>query len=139
MFRFERLRVWHKAIDLYDVIDNVVERLPGRPRIILGDQLRRATLSISSNIAEGTGRETIRESQHFYTISKGSAFEVVSLATVCHRRGLISADQHRAIYGQVEDIAKMLSGLKHSDRQSPPPPSESASRGSRLAARGSNG
>ena len=87
MFRFERLRVWQKAIELYDVADSVADTLPRRSRFVLPDQLRRAALSISSNIAEGSGRETLRESQHFFTIAKGSAFEVVSIATVCRRRG----------------------------------------------------
>jgi four helix bundle protein len=83
MFRFERLRVWHKAIELYDVVDDVAEELAGRDRLILADQLRRAALSVSSNIAEGSGRETVKDSQHFYTVAKGSAFEVaVSLLCV---------------------------------------------------------
>ncbi|HSB68757.1 MAG TPA: four helix bundle protein [Candidatus Methylomirabilis sp.] len=112
MFRFERLRVWHKAIELYEAVDEVSRRFPGKPEFFLSDQLRRATLSISSNIAEGSGRETTKDAQHFYTIAKGSAFEVVSIATVCHRRGLISTEHYRDMYGRVEDIAKMLSGLK---------------------------
>jgi four helix bundle protein len=73
--------------------------------------MRRAALSISSN-AEGSGRETTKESRHFFTIAKGSAFELVSIATVCHRRGLIPTEGYRGVYGRVEDIAKMLSGLK---------------------------
>ncbi len=46
MFRFERLRVWHKAIELYDVVDCAAAGFRGRSRIILGDQIQRATLSI---------------------------------------------------------------------------------------------
>ncbi|HSB81929.1 MAG TPA: four helix bundle protein [Candidatus Methylomirabilis sp.] len=112
MFRFERLRVWHKAVELYDTVDDVGRSFSQRAQFVLLDQMRRATLSISSNIAEGSGRETTKESQHFYTIAKGSAFEVVSIATVCHRRGLIPTERYRDIYGSVEDITKMLSGLK---------------------------
>jgi four helix bundle protein len=112
MFRFERLRVWHKAIELYDAVDDMAEGLTGRDRLILADQLRRAALSVSSNIAEGSGRETVKDSQHFYTVAKGSAFEVVSVAAVCQRRGRISSEKYREIYQRVEDIAKMLSGLK---------------------------
>lgn len=116
MFRFERLRVWQKAVDLYDVVDDLCSGFRGRARFILADQIRRATLSISSNIAEGSGRETRKESLHFFTIAKGSAFEVVSIATICHRRGLIPIERYRDLYGRVEDIAKMLSGLKRSSQ-----------------------
>lgn len=112
MFRFERLRVWHKALELYDAVDDMAEELTGRARLNLADQLRRAALSVSSNIAEGSGRETARDSQHFYTVAKGSAFEVVSIAAVCQRRGMISAEKYQEIYQRVEDITKMLSGLK---------------------------
>ena len=112
MFRFERLRVWHKAVDLYAAVDKVCEGFRGRGRFVLADQMRRAALSVSSNSAEGSGRETKKDSQHFYTIAKGSAFEVVSIATICYRRGLIPNEGYRDIYAQVEDIAKMLSGLK---------------------------
>ena len=110
MFRFERLRVWHKAIELYDEVDDLAEGLTGRRRLNLADQLTRATLSVSSNIAEGSGRETAKDSQHFYTVAKGSAFEVVSIAAVCQRRGRISPENYREIYQRAEDIAKMLSG-----------------------------
>ncbi|MEK6716247.1 MAG: four helix bundle protein, partial [candidate division NC10 bacterium] len=49
-------------------------------------------------------------------VAKGSAFEVVSIAAVCQRRGMISAEKYREIYQRVEDIAKMLSGLKRVGR-----------------------
>jgi four helix bundle protein len=116
MFRFERLRVWHKAVDLYGAVDELCERFRGRARFILADQIRRAALSISSNIAEGSGRETRKESAHFFTIAKGSAFEVVSIVTISHRRGLIPIEGYRDIYGRVQDIAKMLSGLKRASQ-----------------------
>jgi len=116
MFRFERLRVWHKSIELYDAVDDMAEGLAGSARSNLANQLRRAALSVSSNIAEGSGRETAKDSQHFYTVAKGSTFEVVSIAAVCQRRGMISAEKYREIYQRVEDIAKMLSGLKRVGR-----------------------
>jgi four helix bundle protein len=112
MFRFERLRVWHKAVDLYDVVDELCDGFRGRTQFILADQVRRAALSVSSNIAEGSGRETKKESLYFFTVAKGSAFEVVSIATICQRRGLISNERYSDLYGRVEDIVKMLSGLK---------------------------
>jgi four helix bundle protein len=139
MFRFERLRVWHKANDLYEVVDGACDGFRGRARFILADQIRRAALSVSSNIAEGSGRETTKESRHFFTIAKGSAFEVVSIATICYRRGLMSTEVYRDICGRAEDITKMLSGLKRIP-QSEPQGSGSelqSGRGSRLAARGS--
>ncbi len=112
MFRFERLRVWHKAVELYDIVDNVACKLPTRTAFALADQLRRAALSVSANIAEGSGRETSKDSAHFFTVAKASTYEVVSVASVCQRRGLITVDQYQGIYGRAEDVARMLTGLK---------------------------
>jgi four helix bundle protein len=112
MFRFERLKVWHKAVELYDVVDKVAEGFPARVQFSIADQLRRAALSIPSNIAEGCGRETSKDSRHFYSVAKGSTFEVVSTASVCERRGLMAAEQYQEIYGRAEEVSKMLTGLK---------------------------
>ena len=112
MFRFERLKVWHKAVELYDLVDQAAEGFPARVQFSVADQLRRAGLSVPSNIAEGSGRETARESRHFYTMAKASTFELVSIATVCQRRSLITTEQYDEIYGRAEEISKMLTGLK---------------------------
>ena len=98
MFRFERLRVWHKAVELYDIVDDIACKLPTRTAFALADQLRRAALSVSANIAEGSGRETSKDSTHFFTVAKASTYEVVSIASVRQRRGLMTA--------------RMLTGLK---------------------------
>ncbi len=112
MFRFERLQVWHKAVELYEVVDRAVGKFPPSERFGTVDQLRRAALSVSSNIAEGSGRETGRESAHFYTMARASAYEVVSIVTICQRRGLLSNEQYRDVYGRTEEISKMLTALK---------------------------
>ena len=67
MFKFERLAVWQKAVDLYVDVAAVTDRLPAREQYSLGDQRRRAALSVSANIAEGSGREGAREAKRFST------------------------------------------------------------------------
>lgn len=114
MFRFEQLKVWHKAVELYDVADDLADRFPAKVKFGLADQFRRAALSISSNIAEGSGRETAKEFRHFLSIAKGSAYEMVSIAFVCRRRGLITDQQHAVLYCRAEEVSKMLTGLKRS-------------------------
>ena len=116
MFRFEQLQVWHKAIGLFEGVDQAAEGLPGRVRYSVVDQWLRAALSVSSNIAEGTGRETQKESSHFFSVAKGSTYEVVSIATICRRRNLISPEAHRDIYSLAEEIAKMLTALKRAGK-----------------------
>jgi four helix bundle protein len=114
VFRLEQLKVWHKAVELYDVADDLADRFPAKVKFGLADQFRRAALSISSNIAEGSGRETAKEFRHFLGVAKGSAVEMVSIAFVCRRRGLITDQQHADLYGRAEEVSKMLTGLKRS-------------------------
>jgi four helix bundle protein len=114
VFRFEQLKVWHKAIELYDVVDGLADRFPPKARFGLADQFRRAALSISSNIAEGSGRETPKEFRHFLSVAKGSAYETVSISCICQRRRLITDHQHADLYARAEEISKMLTALKRS-------------------------
>jgi four helix bundle protein len=111
MFRFEDLKVWHRAAELYDATDELVIRLPRRQGE-LASQLLRAALSVSSNIAEGSGRETQKDFKHFLTMAKGSVYEVASLVMIGRRRGVIAEDQYRDLYQRAEEIAKMLTALK---------------------------
>jgi four helix bundle protein len=111
VFKFERLEVWQLAVDLYSDIATVTDRLPSREQFSLGDQLRRAALSISANIAEGAGREGDREGKHFFNIAKGSVYEVVSLLEAARRRSHVDEALHTDLYARCDHIARMLSGL----------------------------
>jgi four helix bundle protein len=77
----------------------------------LADQLNRAALSISANIAEGNGRFTKPDRKNFFGIARGSVQKCVPLLELARRRGLVTADDHEALKSQLEEIARMLSGL----------------------------
>ena len=111
MFKFERLEVWKKAVDLYEKVSLLSRNLAQSDQYSLGEQIRRASLSVSTNIAEGTGREGKKESKYFYNVSKGSVYEVVSLLFVMRSQGYINEANHTALYNQCDEIARMLSGL----------------------------
>jgi len=85
--------------------------LPSAEPGLLADQIRRAALSISANIAEGAGRGGARESKQFFNIAKGSVYEVVSVAYVINAENLFPTDVYSALYGRCDHIARMLSGL----------------------------
>jgi len=111
MFKFERLEVWQKSIDLYEKVVDLTQNFDRSDQFSLGEQLRRALLSIPTNIAEGSGREGPREAKHFFNIAKGSVYEVVSLLYVAHRRRYLDGDSYQALYANCDELAKMLSGL----------------------------
>ena len=111
MFKFERLDVWRISLDLYRKIAVATGRLGRQSQWTLGDQIRRAALSISANIAEGTGREGVRESKQFFNIAKGSTYEVVSIAYILREEGLLQEAVFSEIYSQCARIARMLSAM----------------------------
>lgn len=84
--RFEDLPVWQSAAELYERIDDFLEAAPPRLRPSFRDQLERATLSVSNNIAEGFERGTTNELLAFLYIARGSAGEVRSMLTLLARR-----------------------------------------------------
>ena len=89
-------------------------KFPKEERYALGDQVRRAATSITANIAEDSGRQSIKEKIHFVEISFGSMTEVFcELQTACDL-GYIHADQLEGLRPQFEEVAKMLSGLRNS-------------------------
>ncbi len=111
MFKFERLEVWKKSVDLHQKVQLCCEALDSRDQWSLGEQLRRASLSVSTNIAEGAGRDGVREARNFFNISKGSVYEVVSLLYVMKQRRLLQPNDYDTLYNQCDEIAMMLSGL----------------------------
>ena len=114
MFNFEKLDVWRKAIDFADLIYNKTRTFPSDERFRLTNQLRRAAVSISSNIAEGSSRSSKSDFARFVEIATGSVFEVVSQAFIARRQNFLSEDQFREIYTDAEELSRMLSGLRKS-------------------------
>jgi len=114
MFNFEKLDVWQKAIDFANLVYNETRAFPAEERFGLTNQRRRAAVSISSNIAEGSSRSSNGDFARFLEIAAGSVFEAVSQAFIAQRQGFWSDVQFRRIYNDAEEVSRMLSGLRKS-------------------------
>jgi four helix bundle protein len=114
MFNFEKLDVWQKAIDFADPVYNHTRNFPSDERFGLTTQMRRAAVSVSSNVAEGTSRMSQTDFARFVEIATGSVFEVVSQSFIGRRQGFLNQKQFRALYAAAEEIGRMLSGLRKS-------------------------
>jgi four helix bundle protein len=109
-FAFEKLQVYQKAITFADAVCTITRELP-RGYFFLGDQLSRASLSIAANIAEGNGRFTKADRRNFFGIARGSAQECVPLLELATRQMLVQPRRHEQLKADLEEIARMLSGL----------------------------
>ncbi|GAB4582110.1 MAG: four helix bundle protein [Anaerolineales bacterium] len=111
MFKFEKMIAWQKGIEFVDQMFDLADQLPQRYQFSLGEQLRRAALSITNNLAEGSGRRTPALQRNFYDISKGSAYEVISILTIAHRRNHLTDQTLQSYYAKGDEIASIISGL----------------------------
>ena len=114
MFNFEKLDVWHKAIEFADTVYSVTNAFPSDERFGLTNQMRRAAVSISSNIAEGTSRSSRSDYARFVELATGSLFEVVSQSVISKRQGFLSEADYVRLCAAAEEQSRMLSGLRRS-------------------------
>ncbi len=112
MFNFEKLDVWQEAIEFADLVYELTGTFPDDERFGLTNQMRRAAVSISSNLAEGSSRASRIDFARFVEIATGSLFEVVSQCTIALRLKMITRDNYDRIYVGAEKQSRMLSGLR---------------------------
>ena len=96
------------------VVYELTGDFPGEERFGLTNQMRRAAVSVSSNIAEGSSRVSRTDFSRLVEIATGSVFEVVSQTTIALRRKMITQKNYDKVYAAAEKQSKMLSGLRRS-------------------------
>ncbi len=112
VFSFEKLKVWQASRTLCKHIYQLTMNFPCEERRNLIDQIRRAALSVPSNLAEGSGRLSQKEFIRFISIAFGSLMEVYCQTIVAYDLGYISEEKLIDIRNEINEIAKMLSSLK---------------------------
>jgi four helix bundle protein len=118
MFNFENLDTWHHAIDFADSIYSLTSDFPRSETFGLTSQMRRAAVSVSANIAEGSSRSSRDDFARFVEMGTGSLFEVVSHAFIAHKRLFLASEAFQKIYSDAERQSRMMSGLRNSLRGS---------------------
>lgn len=111
MANYKDLSVWKESRVLYKQVYEAVNRLPIEEKYALSSQMRRAVISIPSNIAEGQGRGTIKEYIHFLYNARGSAYELEAQLIACGDLSLVDKSVLRAIYMQNRKVIVMLNKL----------------------------
>ena len=113
----KELLVWQKAMQLVVDVYNLIRLLPKEEKYGLSDQMRRAAISIPSNIAEGNARSSQKDMVHFLYIAQGSRAELETQLELCELIGYISKDRLEPVLMQTQEIGRMLSGLIKSTLQ----------------------
>ena len=111
---YEKLEVWQKSMDFVKNIYTVTLEFPNEEKFGIVSQIRRAAVSIPSNIAEGSGRGTKPSFCNFIYIARGSAYEVETLLTVSYSLGFFIKELFLQKKGELQEIIRMLNGLINS-------------------------
>jgi len=107
----KKLDVWTGAVDLVQLVYKITARFPVKEQFGLTSQIRRATVSIPSNIAEGAARQTRKEFIQFLHVSKGSLSELDTQLEIANRLEYLEQTEWEALNELLERVDKMLSGL----------------------------
>ncbi len=108
---YRDLIAWQKAIELAKWVYRITEGFPQREIYGLTAQLRRAAVSVASNIAEGQGRQSSGEFAHFLGTARGSLFEVETQIVLARALGLLDSRDAEQILAKATELAKVLQGL----------------------------
>jgi four helix bundle protein len=123
---YRDLVIWQKAMELVPAVYQLLTRLPSEETYALADQIRRATVSIPANIAEGKARQHTKEFLQHLTVARGSLAELETLLEISQRLGYITPPQLDRILHQTTDLARSLNALIAALRKkltpSPQPP-----------------
>ena len=114
VFGYRKLIAYQKAKEVVKKTFKLLKKFPAEERYAMCDQLRRASVSVTSNIAEGVNRFSVKDKSHFIEIAYGSLMEVSSQFEIAEDLGYITTDDRMSMDLLIEEDARLLSGLLNS-------------------------
>ncbi|KIO54294.1 four helix bundle protein [Flavobacterium hibernum] len=107
MHQFEKLKIWQKAMDIAVHVYEISALLPNDEKFNLIHQIKKCAVSIPSNIAEGSGRNSDKEFMHFLGIANGSTFELITQLILAKRLKLVNEDLIQPTINQLVEVSNM--------------------------------
>jgi len=109
---YRELKVWQRAMDLIEQCYHITRSFPADERFGLTSQIRRASVSVAANIAEGQGRNHTKEFLNHLSMARGSLMEVETLLLASQRVGIIPQESLEPILATSAEVSRMLTGLR---------------------------
>ncbi|MEQ9216491.1 MAG: four helix bundle protein [Cyclobacteriaceae bacterium] len=113
-FRFMDLEIWKESISLNDKMYDLADMIDTKRKYRTAEQLRGASLSISNNIAEGSGSFSNKDFAHFLNMARRSVFEVVNVLVVSHQRKFINQDQLDQFIEELDVLSRKITNFRKS-------------------------
>jgi four helix bundle protein len=111
-FRFEKLDIWIESIEISDILFDYAEKADKKRLYKFAEQLRSATMSISNNIAEGSGSFSDKEFASFLNISRRSVFECANILYIFERRKIVEQSERKSIYSRLLTLSKKITSFR---------------------------
>lgn len=111
---FEKLTVWQESIDLVEMIYSLTQNFPNEEKFGIISQMRRSSISISSNIEDGTSRMTPKDKSHFSTLAFSSMMELLCQLAISKRLNFIEEEKYIMLREKILKISNMLNALRKS-------------------------
>ena len=111
-FRFENMDIWKDAIEISDKLFDLSDKAEDKKLFRFADQLRGATMSISNNIAEGSGSFSDKEFASFLNIARRSVFECANILHIFFRRNIISTEEKQSTYLELISLSKRITNFR---------------------------
>lgn len=116
---FKNLKVWQKSVDLAVKVYEISQSFPSEERFGITSQMRRSSVSVPSNIAEGTAKNTSKSFSNSLDISLGESFELETQAIIANRVGILNIDAFKDLDSDIDEIQKMIIGFKATVESNP--------------------
>jgi len=114
IYPFEKLQAWHHSTEMVVKIYAVTAKFPAEERYGLVQQIRRAAISVSSNLSEGSGRFSAKDQSHFYSISYSSLLELLNQLLLSKRLGWLTDTEYEDIRPAIETLSAIINALRAS-------------------------
>ena len=113
-FRFQDLKIWHLAIEISDELFDIADNLERKKKYRFAEQLRASGMSMSNNIAEGSGSTSKKEFIQFLNIARRSTFENANILILLERRKLINTSQLNRILSNLDSLCRQITNFQKS-------------------------
>jgi four helix bundle protein len=111
-FRFEKIEIWKDSLNISDNLFDIADKADEKRLFKFAEQLRAATMSISNNIAEGSGSFSDKEFASFLNISRRSVFECANILYIFQRRKIINDDERKSLYPKLLTLSKKITNFR---------------------------
>ena len=116
---YKDLVAWQKAMDLVEAVYSATQRFPKEEVYVLTSQIRRAAISVPSNIAEGQGRNSENDYRRFLSIAHGSLREVETQILIAERLQYVTSDEVPRLLALIDEVSRLLQGLQKAIKARP--------------------